>query len=78
MTTNEKLTLPTVHLNGTAGKDLLADYLKARNAVRDATKAVESIAPNGRDYYPQGADVFPAAMREQESRVARLKEIAGS
>jgi hypothetical protein len=66
------LTLPTIHMNGTAGADLLAAYLAALEALRLASVALQATAPNGRDYYPQGDAAILAAGQEHRTRVAAL------
>ena len=60
--------LPTIHMNGTSGKDLLKGYCNAISAIHAALDAMELIAPNGRDYYPQGNDACEAAIREHSRR----------
>lgn len=61
------MTIPTVHLNGTKGDDLVEQLCDARSALRDAIKALQNAAPNGRDYYPQGPGAINEAI-EQHSR----------
>lgn len=53
--------LPSIHLNGTAGADLLAGYREAHEALTRAITAVSAAAPHGRDYYPQGDDAIRVA-----------------
>jgi hypothetical protein len=53
--------IPTVHLNGTSGEDLLDQYGSAVEAVREAIDAVCDTGPNARDYYVHGADAVLAA-----------------
>ena len=67
--------IPTVHLNGTAGEDLLDQYAAAVEAVREAIDAVCEAGPNARDYYVQGPDAGLAAQREHEARVVALKRV---
>ncbi len=67
--------IPTVHLNGTSGEDLLDQYGSAVEAVREAIDAVCDTGPNARDYYVQGADAALAAQREHETRVKALKTV---
>ncbi len=67
--------IPTVHLNGTAGEDLLDQYGSAIEAVREAIDAVCDTGPNARDYYVQGPDAGLAAQREHKARVAALKRV---
>jgi hypothetical protein len=59
--------VPTVHMNGTKGDDLVEQLMDAREALRLAVKALQNAAPNGRDYYPQGPGAINEAI-EQHSR----------
>lgn len=68
--------LPTIHLNGSSPERLRDDYSTARNAVRAALRAVESIDFNGRDYYPQGPNAFRLAQLAHESRCNNLLAVA--
>jgi hypothetical protein len=71
-----RLTLPTVHLNGTSRQDLVDGYRHAYVAVGDAIRALaRGAAPNARDYYVQGPDAYARAAREAASRVARLAAV---
>ena len=67
--------IPTIHLNGTSGEDLLDQYASAVEAVREAIDAVCDAGPNARDYYVQGPDAALAAQREHEARVASIKRV---
>lgn len=69
------LTVPTVHLNGTACDSLLDAHCGAGSALRAALDALELTAPNPRDYYPQGDAAFAAAKREHADRVGRLRSV---
>ena len=66
---------PTIHLNGTSKQSLLDQTLDAGRAVQAAIKALENASPNGRDYYPQGADAIKLAIDEHAARVNKLKEV---
>jgi len=68
------ITLPTVHLNGTSRDSLLDDYMAAMDAIRLAMKALQSAAPNARDYYVQAGDTFCMAQNQHFVRLARLRE----
>ena len=46
--------LPTIHLNGTGAKTLMADYEAARNALMDFREKFRAIEFNSRDYYVDG------------------------
>ena len=71
--------LPTIHLNGTHPRDLLQDVLDALTAIREAIRALDKTAPNGRDYYPQGGDALGLAFGEyllrRDSLCNVLKEL---
>ncbi len=70
-----KLTLPTIHLNGTSANVLYEDLANALGAMRAAIMAVEATAPNGRDYYPQGDRALAVAAYEHIDRIARLRSV---
>ena len=68
------LTLPTVHINGSSRGGLLEGYIAAMDAIRLAMKALQSAAPNARDYYVQAGDTFCMAQNQHFVRLARLRE----
>lgn len=63
---------PTIHLNGSSAEDLTKGYLAAERALNEALEALAQAAPNARDYYVQGDDVFEKAREEHAARVAKL------
>lgn len=63
---------PTIHLNGTGGEALMSDLIETNNALRAAIAALEKMAPNGRDYYPQGNDAISEASKEHRARIDAL------
>ena len=67
--------LPTLHLNGTSGADLLSQTTDAMIALSDAMKALQIMGPNGRDYYVQGPRVIDAAMDEHLARIQKLEAV---
>ncbi len=67
--------LPTVHLNGTSSQTLIDGYCRARSAISDAMEALREIEFNSRDYYPQGDDVWLAAVQERMEQFAALRKI---
>lgn len=76
----KKLTLPTIHLNGTNGNDLKEGYLRACQSIGMAIDFVYKTCPHGRDYYPQDTDPskpskLTSAIEEHNSRIKRLREI---
>jgi hypothetical protein len=70
------MTKPTIHLNGTHPKDLLAGYRDAYRACNEAVKALAEATPNGRDYYPQGGDAMTNALSEHAARMKSISLVA--
>ncbi len=68
--------LPTVHLNGTSKNELARQLLEAHEAVQKAMEALQEAAPNGRDYYVQGASAIFDAQTEHFDRLGRLNSVA--
>lgn len=69
------MTIPTIHGNGTSRGDLEKQVTDAAHAIRDAQDVLRHAAPNGRDYYPQGPEVFEQARNEHDARQAKLAEV---
>ena len=69
------LTKPTLHLNGTDRGTLRTQIHNARSALRAATSALQEMAPNARDYYPQGEGAYTAAVAEHQARCRKLDEV---
>lgn len=65
--------IPTIHMNGTGGKTLLAEYSAAAKAVQDAIKILGQATLNGRDFYPQGPHAFEDA-RDQRIEMDKSLE----
>ena len=63
---------PTVHLNGSAGQNLIDENKAAAVAVKRAIEAVQAAAPNARDYYVQDDSAY---QRARDEHVARLKAL---
>lgn len=68
------LTLPSIHMNGTSGQELLNQCLDVMRALEAAKKAIQNAVPNARDYYVQGPMAYHAARNEH---IARLTAIQG-
>jgi hypothetical protein len=73
---NSNLAIPTVHLNGTSKSALVEQLCDAIDAIHAAGTKLAQACPNGRDYYPQGANAIQEALRQHEGRMKKLKEIA--
>jgi hypothetical protein len=67
--------IPTIHLNGTSEDALLEEVTSACQAIREAERALQNAAPNGRDYYPQGAGAIHSALEEHEARLKKLRDV---
>jgi len=63
---------PAIHLNGTPAADLIRQTTDAMVALDLAIEAMVRAAPNGRDYYPQGADAVQQAQDEHRARIAAV------
>lgn len=70
------LAVPTVHLNGTNGDDLLEQVNEAERALDEALRSLRACAPNQRDYYPQGSEAWKRAIDQHCARVDRLVDVA--
>jgi len=66
---------PTIHMNGTSGRDLAEGYSKAARAVDAAIDAIAQAGPNGRDYYPQGPEAMTKAVEEHSARLYALRQV---
>lgn len=64
--------LPTIHHNGTSKDSLISDLCGVSAALELAYQAMKQASPNGRDYYPQGADAIGIATNEHMDRLRRL------
>ena len=64
--------IPTLHMNGTSGADLLDQNTNAWEAVRAAIDALYAAAPNARDYYVKGPEAFSSAQRDHQTRLSTL------
>lgn len=67
-----KITIPTVHLNGTSREQLLDGYETTVKAIRKAIEATEQHQPNARDYYLQDGNAFGDAVVEYRKQLSRL------
>lgn len=63
---------PTIHLNGTSGGDLLEANLRTLHKIREAQRAVDTAAPNARDFYVQDEASAFAEAAEAHNAVYRL------
>ena len=68
-------TLPTIHSNGTGKQTLLDGYLDAYHAVDAAAESLRRVEFNARDYYVQGPNAWPEAVKERQAMFAKLESI---
>lgn len=68
-------TLPTIHLNGTGARTLLAEYRAAAKAAKVAADALAQATCNARDFYPQGDAAWSSARAEREANLRKLREV---
>lgn len=61
--TENKLTMPTVHMNGTGLETLQVGYNAVDDALYDLTEAWGRVEFNPRDYYVQGPDAWDKALK---------------
>jgi hypothetical protein len=66
---------PTIHLNGTSGKDLWNEYHAAYEATKNSIDALCNATCNGRDFYPQGPAAFSQARSERDGALQKLREV---
>jgi hypothetical protein len=73
--TDQTMTLPTIHSNGTSHKDLTEGYDKAASALYGFIDAWGEIDLNARDYYVQGPDAYQQARDERMGINQKIREI---
>jgi hypothetical protein len=72
--TSYGLAAPTVHLNGTSGKELLEQIRNAHHAVAEARRVHGLAMPNARDYYLQIGGCR-LALEQHRQRAAALAAV---
>lgn len=71
-----ELKVPTVHLNGTSGKELTQQLIDAHEAIRKAVDALHAAMPHDRDYYVQPDPGAGQIARDQmRDRIQKLEDI---
>lgn len=65
----EPLAVPTIHLNGTGKRALMAALEASHHAIGHALEAMGQTAPNGRDYYTQPAGALERAQLQHKDRL---------
>jgi hypothetical protein len=66
---------PTVHLNGTAGKDLLREYKLLYRSVCTSIECLADATCHGRDYYVQAQGAFFEASAQRQDMFEHLREV---
>jgi hypothetical protein len=67
---------PTIHSNGTSRAELCGQLERATEALQTAIGCLSDACPNGRDYYPQGAEAIQEALRQHANRLHSLTEVS--
>jgi hypothetical protein len=75
MSRETTIAIPTIHLNGTSGDELQAQYSHAHDSLATALRQVREAAPNARDYYVQSSDAWRQTYAEHEARVKALTTV---
>ncbi len=73
--TEIKVAIPTVHMNGTSAESLIDDAMKAYQAVGNALEAMRAVTPNARDYYVKGEEAAAEARLQHQLRVMKLTDV---
>lgn len=73
--TAKTLSVPTIHMNGTSGEELISQLTYALRAVSMAREAVAAASPNARDYYPKGPESYSLAVQQAVAREQKLREV---
>ena len=64
--------VPSIHMNGTGGKALLEQVTEAAYRAKLFLDALADMAPNGRDYYPQGPTALKQATADNKARASKV------
>ena len=67
--------VPTIHLNGTNGEELKAEYYAAHKAIDAAVEALAAATLNARDYYVQSADAYYQARDERAEAFDKFRQV---
>lgn len=73
--TEIKVAIPTIHLNGTSAESLLEDLMDAYRDIGQAIQSMRHVTPNARDYYVQGEEAGAEARLQHQQRVMKLNDI---
>jgi hypothetical protein len=66
---------PTIHLNGTKGEELKAEYYAAFEAIKVAVEALAAATLNARDYYVQSVDAYYEAREQRAEAFDKLRQV---
>lgn len=69
------LIAPTIHLNGTSKASLMAEYLAALEAMRNAIEAVQAITVHGRDFYVKEEGALLKATSQKRKQLTALDSV---
>ena len=69
------MTFPIVNGTGTPALELVEQNTDVLYAVKAAMEALESAAPQVRDYFQKGMHFYDAALREHKDRLERMRSV---
>ncbi len=69
------MTIPCIHLNGTAKHVLIEQYFSVLSNLNGTRDMLAEASPNARDYYPLGDDAYRSARKEHEARLQKLDSV---
>lgn len=67
-----KIVTPTIHINGTDGRELLSQVRRVLDSLDLVKDAMRGASPNPRDYYVQGAEAPAEARKAFYERYAKI------
>lgn len=67
--------VPTIHLNGTGGEQLLEQVTDSCRALQAAIEKMRAAWPNARDYYVQEDGAYVEADAEWRERLDKLQGV---
>lgn len=70
-----KVTLPTLHLNGTGAASLQREYHAVLKALNNVSDALAQATCHPRDFYPQGDGAWEQARAERDKAFENLREV---
>lgn len=66
---------PVVHINGTSAEQLIELRSTVYDRLYEVSDALAQMAPNGRDYYPDGPSLFESANEQHARRLQAIRQL---